>query len=454
MSMSIGGLASGLDTSGIVDQLMQIEAVPQALLKNQKAETESFVTALNALNSKVGSLAEQAAKSAKAANYDVWKGTSSNASVTVTTAAGAGAGSLEFRVDQLAAGKSLLSGALADAGSLLTDGAFTYTTGTGDDAKTHTITPASNSVEDLAAAINADKDSGLKATVIKAGGSTRIQLTASATGAEAGDFAITSGNGESGFQTISAAKDAKITLWPGLGLEDAEVTSASNTFADLMPGVSLTVTKVSAADADPIKVNVARDDAAITKLGSDLVSQLNQVFSEISSRSTVTTSTDASGKQTTKGGIFTADSTTRAIVSRLTDAAMYPVNGMSPSTIGISLASDGTLSFDADKFAQAMKDDPAGTQDFLTQLAGRVQTTAESYSDKYEGSLTMRITSQQTLVTEYGKQIDDWDLRLQQRRDTLTATYTAMEVALQSLQAQSGQLSGQLSSMLSQTGQK
>lgn len=444
MSMSIGGIVSGLNTDEIIESLMKIESIPKNHIATKKASTETFISALKALNVKLGSMAEQAGKVAKGASFDVWKGTSTDPSVTVTTAEGATASTLEFSVDKLATGKSTLSGALSDVGTLLTDGEFAFTTGTGADMKSFAVTPESQSLEDLASSINGLKDAGIKATVIKTEVGQRLQLTSTTTGTDAGTFAISSGSGESGFQTMRQAGDAQITLWPSLGLGGTQVTSASNTFSNVVKGVNITVSKVTDG---AVAVDVNRDTAAVTKLGTDLVSQVNQVLSEIASRSSVTTSTDKDGNPITTGGIFTSDSTTRSIVTGLTEAVMHPVGGKSPATIGISLGNDGQLTFDAEKFAKAWESDPAGTQAFLSELGSRIENVGNSYSDTYEGSLTLRVQSQQALVTEYGKQIEQWDIRLEQRRANLVATYTAMEVALSSLQNQGSSLSGALSSL-------
>ncbi|WP_333810881.1 flagellar filament capping protein FliD [Timonella senegalensis] len=446
MSMSIGGIVSGLNTDDIIESFMKIESIPKNQIVTKKSSTETFISALTALNVKLGSMAEQAGKVAKSASFDVWKGTSTDSSVSVTTAEGATATTLEFSVDKLATGKSTLSGALSDASTLLTDGEFTFTTGTGEDMKTFSVTPDSQSLEDLVSSINGLKDSGVKATIIKTEVGQRLQLTSTTTGAKEGTFAISSGSGETGFQTMRQAGDAQITLWPSLGLDGTQVTSASNTFSNVVNGVNITVSKVT---SDAVTVDVNRDTAAITKLGTDLVSQVNQVLSEIASRSSVTSSTDDDGNPVTTGGIFTGDTTTRSIVTGLTEAIMHPVNGKSPATIGISLGNDGQLTFDAEKFAKAWQSDPAGTQEFLSELGSRVENVGKSYSDTYEGSLTLRVKSQEALVVEYGKQIAQWDLRLEQRRASLVATYTAMEVALSSLQSQGTSLTSALSSLTS-----
>ena len=51
------------------------------------------------------------------------------------------------------------------------------------------------------------------------------------------------------------------------------------------------------------------------------------------------------------GGLFTGDSAVRTLQQQISEAASYPVDGVSPSTVGITIAKDGTFSFDDAKEA-------------------------------------------------------------------------------------------------------
>ncbi len=51
--MSIDGLASGLNTTQLIAQLMQVEAIPQTQLKATVASTNKVITALQGLNTSV-----------------------------------------------------------------------------------------------------------------------------------------------------------------------------------------------------------------------------------------------------------------------------------------------------------------------------------------------------------------------------------------------------------------
>ena len=61
-------------------------------------------------------------------------------------------------------------------------------------------------------------------------------------------------------------------------------------------------------------------------------------------------------------------------------------------------------------------------------LAARVQDVADTYSDKYDGLLTARVTGQQNEVDVLGTQVERWDVRLAQRKASLERTYAQLEV--------------------------
>ena len=63
MGISLDGLASGLDTTALISSVMQVEAIPQTLLKYKSQDLQTMVSALQGLNSKVAALATQATAS-------------------------------------------------------------------------------------------------------------------------------------------------------------------------------------------------------------------------------------------------------------------------------------------------------------------------------------------------------------------------------------------------------
>ncbi|MGK3945797.1 flagellar cap protein FliD N-terminal domain-containing protein, partial [Streptomyces caeruleatus] len=65
MAASISGLASGLDTATIINQLMQVEAAPQNRLKTRISDEKLVLSSLQALNKTIAGLAIKAETLAK-----------------------------------------------------------------------------------------------------------------------------------------------------------------------------------------------------------------------------------------------------------------------------------------------------------------------------------------------------------------------------------------------------
>ncbi|MFF1876469.1 flagellar filament capping protein FliD [Leifsonia sp. NPDC058230] len=456
MGMAVDGLISGLDTTSLINSLMQAEAIPQTLLKNKVSDSTTYISAMQALNTKIAALADLATTTSKPAGVDLHTATSSSTSVVATATTGATDGTLDFTVDKLAQAQVTVSAPLTqwpDQPPVLT---FVAADGT-----TTQVTAASSSLADVAAAIN-KAGVGVSATRVSAGldPSTgqqqyRLQLSSTTTGA-AGSFTayrgtpaqVTAGTAtdllsEPGAAQVRAAQDAQVTLWAGTGAAQT-VTSSTNTFADLLPGVSLTV---SAASSAPVTLTVARSDSAISDVANSLVSGLNDIFTYINQKNAVTTSTDTAGGTVVSSGPFTGDSTVRDATQKLASAVSTPINGLSPSTYGISMTSDGQITFDKDKFAAALAADPEKAKAALQTVASRVADAANVVSDKYDGTITSKIAGEQSTVKGLNNQITDWDTRLADRRSTLEKTYANLEVQLQQLQSQSSWLTGQLAGL-------
>lgn len=446
MTIGIDGMASGLDTSAIIDQLVAIQRNQQVLLKQKSSTASNLVSALQSLNSRVASLATAAEKVSDPASWGVTKASSSSEAVTVAASATAKPGSLKLEVQQLAAGQVSLLHAddLSDR--------FTLRTG----EQTHEITLTSTHPDDIIAAINDLRgETGISATRIRTGtaadGTPTYDIQLTGTSGEQNSFQVLTGHESAGDTlaaagtTIAEAKDAVVSLWPG-SAGAVELRSATNTFEDVLEGVDLTVSRTTAGD-EPVRIDVATDSEAQVKLADELVSNLSIVLSDIESRTRTTTSTDSSGNTVVTGGLFSGDSAIRFLTSNLQSAMTSPVDGKSPSSIGISIDRYGVISLDKTVFGKALAEDAEGTMAAVQAIAARVGEVAERASSKSEGTITQKITSQESVVKDLGTQIAKWDERLESRRAQLVAQFSAMEVRLSQLQSTQSWLTNQIAGL-------
>lgn len=456
MGISLDGLASGLDTTALIASLMQVEARPQQLLKIAQAKTTSQVTDLQTLNARLASLFTAATTAAAPSSLQLFTATSSDASVSVAAKAGASAGTLDLVVTGVAAAHTGVTAAMSSWPT--TPPVLTFVKSDGTSVE---VTAASDSLADIARAVNEASDLGIAATRVQAGSDDsgtplyRLQFAAKETGrdsafrvyqgssSEVADGTATDLFAQPGAAIIRGGADATITLWSGTAAEQT-VTSASNTFTELLPGVDVTVSKPT---ADPVTITVSPDLEASSKRAGAFLDEVRTILVLIAQKSATSKATDADGNAVTKVGSFTSDSNVRGLTRELVAAIQAPVDGASVAPFGISISKSGELEFDAEKFQAALAIDPVKVEAAFATVAERVAEVADRYSDKYEGRLTKQIEGRQALIEDLDSQIEGWTRRLETREADLKRTYAALEVALSAMNAQSDYLRSQLAGL-------
>jgi flagellar hook-associated protein 2 len=467
------GLTSGIDYSTMITQLMQIEAQPQALLKNQLSAAQGKASALRSVNTAFASLGSAAQALTKAAAWNPAKATSSSGTVAATASAGAQAGTLSFTVDQLATNHSVVAdkswGATTDAFGL--GSKLTFTSTDGKNTAFGSVTPTDSdgdgtiTLADAVSAIN-KSNLGYTATAVNTGsGGYKLQITSTATGA-AKAFQITSDTeAATAYDVVATGLDAKITMGDGAsGNTPIVATSATNTFSGVMDGTSFTVSQKGVSAT----VTVGTDTGAITSAVQSLVDAANKAVGAVQNNTDSSEGSDAVLK-----GNSTLNNLASQILTQVSNAVTATSAGTtkdwSPASVGLQLSKDGkSIVFDAAKFSSALSSDPAlaqaiaggttgvgadnvaGTPDdpIVTDgIAARLSVLAETASDSVGGVITALANGQDTQAKDIQSQIDSWTLRLQQRRTTMTAQFNALETALASLSSQSTWLTSQLKSL-------
>lgn len=455
MGTSISGLGSGLDTQSIINSLMAVEALPQQQLQQKQSADQSLISSLQTLNSFGPPLSGMATKMSTPGALNLFTATSSSPSVTASAGTGATPGSFGVTVDKLAQTQVDVTAVIPAwaTDSAGNPSALTVVDSTGRQIE---VTPASTSMDDLVAAVNG-AGGPITALKVPAGNNTyRVQFTSTQSGAK-GAFQVYQGTAadvtagtatdlmaDPNASVVSTAQDASARLYAGTAAETT-ITSSTNTFTNLLPGVNVTAI---APSTTPVTVTVASDSAGITKQASDLVDKVNSLLSYISTNSAVTPTVNSTGGSAASGGVFTGNSSVGDVADRVTNALYMPTsNGHSPSEIGITISQDGSFTFDATKLSAALASDPTGTQAALQEIASRVSTAATNMSDPVTGSVTALIKGQQSEVTDLVSQISDWDTRLADRKATLTAMFNAMEVSMGTLKSQQSWLTSQIAGL-------
>jgi flagellar hook-associated protein 2 len=468
---SIDGLISGMGTSDMISQLMKLEAAPQTALKNKVTVQNRAVTAYQSVNSRFSSLLSAARA---VTNPDTWgsmKATSSSDAVAVTAKPGSAAGTLSFKVDKLAAAHTV-----------------TYNGSVG--ATTAAVTAADSIVVPLAAggtanvpltdkslagvvkAINEAAGAAYTATTVQTGpGTFTLQLTAKTTG-QASSFGtppeLDAGVLGTGVATTIGI-DAKLIVGTDATYE---ITSATNTFADVLPGVTLTASKIK-TDA-PVTVTLASDTDSVVGKVQALVDNANVVLNEIASQTKAKTGELAAGP-------LAGDSAMRKLSQEILSSVSGGAGNLgSLSQVGISVSRDGRLTFDKTKLVDALAADPAKARsyfdsyadvahpaaaagfnpgwDVATGLGRRLEAIGavtsegvilptDSPEKAKQGFLTGLIQRRDDQIRGLNDRVTAWDQRLAVRKSNLERQWSGLEVALGKLQSQSSWLSGQLAGM-------
>ncbi|WP_347059480.1 flagellar filament capping protein FliD [Blastococcus sp. HT6-30] len=457
--MSVDGLASGLDTTSLINALIKAEGAPQTALQTRLSATEAAAAGYRSLNTKFDALRAAAETVLKPATWSSAKATSTAAGVAVALGVAPQPGSLTFSVESVAASHSVVSNGTAwtntkdPAGftELTVYQADNVTPAVDADGKPKVISVGgTGTLADAVSAINAS-NYGLSATAVQvAPGKYQLQVTATSSGAET-KFGL-----GSAFTEITTGTDAALKV--GTTASAYTVTSPTNTFEGLMPGATITVNK--AEKGVPVTVNVASDPGAVADKVQALVDAANAALASIK----VATNPTGGPAATLKG-----DSSLGRLAGQVLGAVSYGVGTHgSPAAAGLELARNGgSIEFDREKFLTALADDPALVQSlFVGTPTGpgpdkvadtaddgapgavqRLMDLAQLATDTTTGTLTTLAKSRDSQADDIQDSIDAWDRRLELRRATLTRQFTAMETALSSMQQQSNWLAGQLSSL-------
>lgn len=427
MSSSIDGLSTGLDTTAIIDSLLAVERLPQQRLEARRAKTQEASAELNTLRTSVISLRTSAADLRLGSGWKQLAATSSNESVSVEASTGDFTGSITFNVDSVASRNVVYSSAEFE----------TLESNVG----------LRGSLSSVIESINSDPLLNYSAVAINTGNGYRLQLQSDDSGAAAAialdpGLALDAG----GFNTLTVGSDAQITFD---GITPFSISSSDNSFAAIMPGVNITVSQPS---IDPVTISVEHDFEQIADSVSALIDQFNEV------KSAMTTATKVNPDLAEQAPLA-FNTNVRRSETGLTRALVDPVDASSfaaPSLVGIEIQRDGSVTFDRDKFLDAMTTDIEQVSRMFTSsfedgaelgILDRMVEAADIAAGYGTGLLSTAEESAKARVEAFTDQIDAFEARFERKEISLRKLYSGLEVAIGGLNNQSNWLAGQLNSL-------
>lgn len=320
---------------------------------------------------------------------------------------------------------------------------------------------ATDTLRDITMKINGDASLGLTAELVEVGSSFRLQVT-SQTGA-ANEFTLSdlSGNVGATLQILGSGANAGAKLQTAtdykLTIDGTTYTSATATFTDVLPGVSVTVLKSSTV---PTSMKIEMDDTKAAKAVKDFVEQYNSVVDFMSSL----TSYDAKNK---KSGTLFGESLLRNIQTSLDKRLTDPVKPVADkyeqlSRVGVSTEKftagsslTRKMTFDEAKFKAAFADDPTAVRDLFTLNSGSnmgIAVRTEMWLDDYtkaKGLILTKVESMDDLKKDVQDQIDRWNnIILPMKEERLRKQFSALDAAMTSLQNQGSWMEQQINSLV------
>ncbi|MBM6763075.1 flagellar filament capping protein FliD [Ligilactobacillus agilis] len=470
-------------TLDVIDQL--IEADP---LSTRKSSDEDLIKNLNEQTTAWKNISASLSDLKTALNYlkddDQYytKATSSsNQNVaTISASTESGIGSYSIKVSQLATSMKISGGIPAVLGTTDADssqklnltGSLNLTSSVG--TATLNINDSQN-INDIATAINkltvtvkddkgkdVVKSLGITATVV----ANHLILRSVATGKD-NTISVSSTDGTAdslglGSQAHSVAGQDAV-----YNIDGYDLTSASNTITNAINGATVTLTGLSAKEADgtlaDTTLNVTHDTTYLEAAVENFVNKYNATMKYLNDYTKIDTSTDNLDEK--QNGVLEDDSAASRLKSELARLAVSLGvdtdsktgqkidTGMTSSKLGISVDRDGIMSIDAEKLTKAI-DSGNGIEtikNFFYNTTGRISKEEHGYVTGFletikaynepdyvkntKGIINDKLEMYSKQIKDLNSDVTDLETRLATKRESLINQYSAVDAAMEKAEA-------------------
>ena len=469
-TISSAGIGSGLDVNSIVTQLVAIEQQPIKELQTKATKIQTQISEFGKQKSALATLRDAASKLTSSDFWGQTTGATSNTSaVNVTTTTGAVAGNYAVEVSALAAAQSVATGVFAasttppGAGTLHIEvgtwgaGQTSFAPKAGATAVDITI-GATDTLADIRDKINS-ANAGVTAMVLTDASGSRLMMRSTATGAvnafrtsvvdADGTNANATGLSALAYDPSSAAAVMTRTQTAANAaatLNGLPISSPSNTITNVVDGVTL---KLSGVTAAPVDVSVVQDNDALKKQLQAFADAYNAVQTLI----TTQTKYDAGTKT---GGPLQGDGAAVGLQRQLRSLA-GATSGASTTfgrlaDVGLGTDATGQMVLSATKLDNALANPTElkklfANTDLLVPsnngIARQIRVMADSFLS-VDGSLSTRADGLRTRLDSNKSQQDKLTDRVAQIEKRLRAQYTALDTQMATLNSLSSYVTQQV----------
>ena len=472
---SVNLIGGGIDVTTLVDQLIYVEGASIRSMQSQASKTQSKVSAFQAINTRLSSLLNKV-------NDVLFKGDAATLStpysfedrfassvfasltarssdedfITASGAKGSASGSFAISVSALAQAQTSASANFADTTSEFQTGTISIQVGTEDPVEI-TIDSSNNTLDGIRRAINT-ADAGVTASIINdgsAGTPYRLLVSSNDTGTE-NAFTITpslSGAGQTlSFAVTNEADDAE------LNVNGIDIVKGTNNISDVIDGVTL---NLKALTTSTVTVTAAPDlDAIVTAL-KDLASAYNDANTYINTQYKYDSNTKTAG-------VLSGDATLRSVQAKIqslvTQSVSNPFTDLSVlSQAGFEFNRDGSITINETDLRDALSENPLnvaalflgnGTApdeinpgDEGSSPIVNLRSALKTITDPLSGPIHHATDGLHNTIRQLNSQIDEYEDRLEVRRDLLLMEFSKADQALKLMGVTQSALSAQVGSL-------
>lgn len=419
------GIGSGLDLTGLLDQLEAAERQKLVPITQQKQSYQSKISAYGVLQNALNQFQSAADKLKDSQLFSAVKSSVTGSSVTAASGSETAAGVYQIDVAQLATHYSVATAGVDDKSKQLGAGTIEFTLGDGT-VFSVAIEDGKSSLEDIRNAINAAGE-GVSASIVNDGDPDspwRLALAASETGTDAA-FSVT-------FDGVGLAKDDATEI----AAENAQLTvngitiiSQGNQVEGAIEGVTLAL-----AEEGMSTLRIEQDNESMTEAVKGFVSAYNTLQSTISRLTSYNAESGAAGDLLGDAALRNVQSQLRREMGDIMSGIQVGDTVERPFTLQLK----GDLKIDEEKLEALVSSNPGALADFFAGAAGDTGF-ASKLSDALE------------LMTRDGGVIDNAKKGLQTSISSLDTRYARMEqsigASIARYRAQFAQLDSMIASM-------
>lgn len=451
------GIGSGIDLENMVDQLISAERDPKELQLNLKESvTQGSISALGNLKGTLAAFQDSLAKLKDSEFFSGRSAVSGDSTLfTATADSNANIGSHTIEVDDLASANKIATNAgFTSPTATLGEGTLTigFLAGTSFDISVAT-TDNLSTVRD--AINNATDNIGVTASLITGVNGTELVITANESGVanqldisvvDTGDSLNQDANGLSRLfydgsdpdnsinglnqsQQITAAQDAKIYV------DGFEATSSSNTFSDVLEGVTITALADDGGNLPlpSASLVVSTDKSTVKGDLETFVASYNELVTVLNSLTDYNSVTDSSGILSGDATISALESQVRRILTNNVDGADSSLNNL--ALLGISTNSNGTIALNEATLDNAIANNFDGLGELFAGengVATKLDGLLESFL-KFGGLFDTKEDTYNAQLAEIEDQRQALELRLEKIETRFRSQFSALDILVSQL---------------------